>query len=150
MFNFGDAVREPSGPDQLYSLYSFLEQNPPDGPATIQQMHISPISAPTARTYEGGLEQAFFSERLIFRTSFFHNEFGKQIEYVGLDLIPELLPNLTPEQQQQLCPAAAGGRSVRADAEHPGLPRDGCRSHGGERDRRGTSFCAAGTPISMR
>ena len=102
MFNFGDAVREPSGPDQLYSLYSFLEQNPPDGPATIQQMHISPISAPTARTYEGGLEQAFFSERLMFRTSFFHNEFGKQIEYVGLNLIPELLPNLTPEQQQQL------------------------------------------------
>ena len=102
MFNFGDAVREPSGTDQLYSLYSFLEQNPPDGPTTIQQMHISPIGAPTARTYEGGLEQAFFSERLIFRTSFFHNEFGRQIEYVGLNLIPALLPNLTPEQQQQL------------------------------------------------
>ena len=62
-------------------------------------MHITPLAAPTARTYEGGVEQAFFSERLIFKTSFFHNEFGKQIEYVGLDLIPELLPNLTPAQQ---------------------------------------------------
>ena len=69
---------------------------------TIQQMHISPIAAPTTRTYEGGVEQAFFSQRLIFRTSFFHNEFGRQIEYVGLDLIPQLLPNLTPAQQNQL------------------------------------------------
>ncbi|WP_348261607.1 TonB-dependent receptor plug domain-containing protein [Telmatobacter sp. DSM 110680] len=99
MFNFGDAVREPSGTDQLYSLYTFLEQNPPDGPTTIQQMHISPIGAPTSRTYEGGLEQAIFSEHLIFKTSFFHNEFGRQIEYVGLDLIPQLLPNLSSAQQ---------------------------------------------------
>ena len=102
MFNFGDAVREPSGTDQLYSLYTFLLNNPPDGPTTIQQMHISPIGAPTSRTYEGGLEQSFFSEHLIFKTSFFHNEFGRQIEYVGLDLIPELLPNLTPAQQVTL------------------------------------------------
>src|SRR6201998_3579704 len=101
MFNFGDAVREPSLTDQFYSLYNFLEQYS-GGASTIQQLHISPIGAPTARTYEGGLEQAFFSERLIFRTSFFHNEFGRQIEYVGLDLIPELLPNLTPTQQNAL------------------------------------------------
>ncbi len=100
LFNFGDAVREPSGTDQLYSLYTFLQEN--GGQATIQQMNISPIAAPTARTYEGGVEQSFFSERLIFRTSFFHNEFGKQIEYVGLNLIPALLPNLTPAQQNQL------------------------------------------------
>ena len=93
-------VREPSLTDQFYSLYNFLVQN--GGQSTIAQMHISPIGAPTNRTYEGGVEQAFFSERLVFRTSFFHNEFGKQIEYVGLDLIPELLPNLTPAQQNQL------------------------------------------------
>ena len=102
MFNFGEGVREPSLTDQFYSLYTFLQNNPPDGPTTIQQMHISPIGAPTNRTYEGGVEQAFFSEHLIFKTSFFHNEFGRQIEYVGLDLIPELLPNLTPAQQNQL------------------------------------------------
>jgi iron complex outermembrane receptor protein/vitamin B12 transporter len=100
MFNFGDAVREPSLTDQFYSLYNFLQQN--GGQSTIQAMHISPIGAPTARTYEGGLEQSFFTERLIFRTSFFHNEFGRQIEYVGLNLIPQLLPTLTPDQQNQL------------------------------------------------
>jgi iron complex outermembrane receptor protein/vitamin B12 transporter len=100
LFNYGDAVREPSLTDQFYSLYSFLQAN--GGQSTIQQLGIRPLSAPTARTYEGGIEQSFLSQRLVFRTSFFHNEFGRQIEYVGLDLIPELLPNLTPAQQNQL------------------------------------------------
>ena len=67
--------------------------------STIQALHIGPLAAPTMRTYEGGLEQAFLSQHIIFKTSYFHNEFGKEIEYVGLDLIPELLPNLTPTQQ---------------------------------------------------
>ena len=48
------------------------------------------------------MEQAFFSQRLIFRGSFFHNEFGRQIEYVGLDLVPALLPNLTAAEQHAL------------------------------------------------
>ncbi len=102
LFNFGDAVREPSLPDQDDSLYSFLLKVPVDGPAAIQQFHITPIAAPTTRSYEGGIEQTFFSQHLLFRTSYFHNEFGKQIEYVGLDLIPELLPNLTAAEQQSL------------------------------------------------
>jgi vitamin B12 transporter len=100
LFNFGDAVREPALTDQFYSLYNFLLTN--GGQSTIQQLGISPLQAPETRTYEGGFEQAFFSQRLIFRTSFFHNEFGRQIEYVGLDLIPELLPGLTAAQQIQL------------------------------------------------
>ena len=100
LFNFGDAVREPSLTDQFYSLYNFLETN--GGQATIQQLHISPLAAPATRTYEGGVGQALFGERVVFRTSFFHNEYGRQIEYVGLDLIPELLPNLTAVEQNQL------------------------------------------------
>ena len=100
LFNYGDAVREPSLTDQFYSLYNFLQQN--GAQATIEAMHIAPVGAPKARTYEGGLEQSFLSERLIFRTSFFHNEFGRQIEYVGLNLIPQLLPNLSAAQQNQL------------------------------------------------
>ena len=48
------------------------------------------------------MEQDFVSQRVIFKTSFFHNEFGQQVEYVGWNLIPELLPNLTAAQQQQL------------------------------------------------
>ena len=34
--------------------------------------------------------------------SYFHNEFGKEIEYVGLDLVPALTPNLTPSEQATL------------------------------------------------
>jgi vitamin B12 transporter len=100
LFNFGDAVREPSLTDEFYSLYNFLASN--GGQSTIDALHIEPLSLPTTRSYEGGLEQAFFGGRIIFRTSFFHNQFGRQIEYVGLNLIPELLPNLTPEEQNEL------------------------------------------------
>ena len=100
LFNFGKAIREPKLTDQDDSLYNFLENN--GAQSTIQALHIGPLAAPTMRTYEGGVEQAFLSQHIIFKTSYFHNEFGKEIEYVGLDLIPELLPNLTPTQQATL------------------------------------------------
>ena len=99
LFNYGQADREPTLPEQDESLYSFLQQY---NPAAVGQLGISQLSAPEARTYEGGFEQAFLSDHILFRASYFHNEFGKQIEYVGLNLIPTLLPNLTPAQQQQL------------------------------------------------
>jgi vitamin B12 transporter len=100
LFNFGDAVREPTLTDQGDSLYSFLNNN--GGQSTIQDLHIGPIAAPTTRTYEGGVEQGLIGDHLIFRVNYFHNQFGKEIEYVGLNLIPALLPNLTPAQQQEL------------------------------------------------
>lgn len=100
LLNFGEGVREPSLTDQFYSLYSFLEQN--GGQSTVQQLHISPLAMPQNRTWEGGMEQDFLSQHIIFKTTFFHNEFGRQIEYVGFQLVPELLPNLTPAQQNQL------------------------------------------------
>jgi vitamin B12 transporter len=100
LFNFGDAVREPSLTDEFYSLYNFLKTY--GGQDTIAQMHVAPIQAPTARTYEGGFEQSLASEHLIFKASFFHNQFGRQIEYVGWNLIPALLPNLSAQQQNAL------------------------------------------------
>jgi iron complex outermembrane receptor protein/vitamin B12 transporter len=100
LFNFGEAVREPALTDQFYSLYNFLVMN--GGQSSISALHITPLSAPEDRTYEGGVEQTFFSERLKFKTSFFHNEFGRQIEYVGLDLVPQLLPGLTAIEQNAL------------------------------------------------
>ncbi len=99
-FNFGDAVREPKLTDQDASLYSFLLAN--GGQSTIQQLNISQLAAPYVRTYEGGIQQSFLSGHIIFSTNYFHNQFGREIEYVGLDLIPQLLPNLSPAQQQQL------------------------------------------------
>jgi iron complex outermembrane receptor protein/vitamin B12 transporter len=99
-FSFSQGVREPKLTDEFGSLYDFLKRN--GGQATIQQMRISPLQAPTARTWEGGGEQAFLSQRIIFRVSYFHNEFGREIEGVGAGLVPALLPNLTAQQQLAL------------------------------------------------
>jgi iron complex outermembrane receptor protein/vitamin B12 transporter len=98
--SFAQGVREPTLTDEFGSLYDFLEQN--NGQATIQQLHISPIEAPTTRTWEGGGEQAFLSERIVFRATYFHNEFGRDIEPVGAGLIPALLPGLSAQQQSIL------------------------------------------------
>jgi iron complex outermembrane receptor protein/vitamin B12 transporter len=99
-FSFSQGIREPKLTDEFGSLYDFLEEN--NGETTIQQLHISPIEGPTTRTWEGGGEQAFWSEKIIFRATYFHNEFGRAIEGVGAGLVPSLLPNLTPAQQNQL------------------------------------------------
>jgi iron complex outermembrane receptor protein/vitamin B12 transporter len=103
LFHYGDAVREPALTDQFGSLYQFLVDN--GYQSTAKQLSIGPLAAPAARTYDGGVEQAFLSERIVFRTRYFHNEFGRQIEYVGGQLLPKLIPNLTPAQQQQLIAA---------------------------------------------
>jgi iron complex outermembrane receptor protein/vitamin B12 transporter len=103
VFNYGDAVREPTLTDQFNSLFTFLNNN--GYAAAAQQTHIGPLAAPSARTYEGGGEQTFFSDRLVFRVSYFHNQFGKEIESVGATLLPNLLPGLTSAQQQQLITA---------------------------------------------
>jgi vitamin B12 transporter len=100
LFNYGDAVREPTLTDEFGSLYTALVNNTPAG--TTQQLHITPLAAPFARMYDGGVEQAFWSDRILFRARYFHNEFGKQIESVGGRLLPDLVPGLTPEQKQQL------------------------------------------------
>jgi iron complex outermembrane receptor protein/vitamin B12 transporter len=99
LFNFGESDREPTLPEQDESLYSFLNLY---NPSAISQLHISRIAAPQDRTYEGGVEQSFLSQHIVFKSSYFHNEFGKQIEYVGLDLVPALTPNLTPAEQATL------------------------------------------------
>jgi iron complex outermembrane receptor protein/vitamin B12 transporter len=100
LFNYGDGVREPGLFEQFDSLYQFLATHGYQSDA--QQLHIGPLAAPATRTYEGGVEQAFFSERLIFRASYFHNQFGKEIESVGASLLPGLLPNLTAAEKQKL------------------------------------------------
>jgi len=100
LFNYGDAVREPDLSDQFGSLYQFLVTNGYQSVAS--QLHIGPLAAPAIRTYEGGAAQSFLSGRVIFKTTYFHNQFGREIEYVGGHLLPNLIPGLTPAEQQQL------------------------------------------------
>jgi vitamin B12 transporter len=99
-FNFAKGVQEPSIDDQFGSLYTFLLTN--GGQAAVSQYGIQPIGAELSRSYDGGVEQSLFSERATLRATYFHNEFGNQIEYVPANVVPTLLPNLTPEQQQSL------------------------------------------------
>jgi iron complex outermembrane receptor protein/vitamin B12 transporter len=100
LFNFGDAVREPALTDEFGSLYHFLVSNGYDDVA--KDLHIGPLAAPRGRMYDGGVEQAFLSDRILFRARYFHNEFGKQIEYVGGHLIPNLVPGLSDAEKKQL------------------------------------------------
>ncbi len=96
LFNFGDGVREPSLDNQLGSLYVFLQHCTSCNGVTPQQLNIGPLKAPATRTYEGGVEQAFWDEHLLFRTSYFHNQFGNEIESVPAPLLINLIPGLTP------------------------------------------------------
>lgn len=99
-FNFSKGVQEPSIDDQFGSLYDFLLKN--GGQSTVNQYGIQPIGAEESRTYNGGVEQSLFSERATLRVTYFHNEFGDQIEYVPASEVPFLLPNLSAAQQQSL------------------------------------------------
>jgi iron complex outermembrane receptor protein/vitamin B12 transporter len=103
-FNFAKGVREPSLSEQFGSLYDTL-LGQPGGAAAIQQANISQIGAEHTRTYDGGVEQSLLNEKMTVRGNYFHNEFGNQIEYVDAYLVPQLLPNLTPAQQQALVAA---------------------------------------------
>jgi iron complex outermembrane receptor protein/vitamin B12 transporter len=100
LFNFGDAVREPALTDEFGSLYHLLVSNGYGSAA--QQLHIGPLEAPRGRMYDGGVEQAFLSDRILFRARYFHNEFGRQIEYVGAHLLPNLIPGLSDAEKKQL------------------------------------------------
>jgi iron complex outermembrane receptor protein/vitamin B12 transporter len=93
LFNYGDAVREPKLTEELGSLYKFLIDNKYSSNA--QQLHIGPLAAPTTRSYEGGMVQNLFGDHLTFRASYFHNQFGKEVESVSSELLSNLIPGLT-------------------------------------------------------
>ncbi|MFZ0632796.1 MAG: TonB-dependent receptor plug domain-containing protein [Acidobacteriaceae bacterium] len=99
-FNFARGYQEPTLDQQIGSLYSFLTAN--GGQATAAQYGIAPIGEEQSRSYDGGIEQSLFNEKVTARITYFHNEFGNQIEAVPATLVPQLLPNLSPAQQQQL------------------------------------------------
>ncbi len=100
-FNFANGYQEPSLEDQFGSLYNFLLSQQ-GGQQAIQQFHVLPIGAQDSRTYEGGVEQNFLSQRGVLRVSYFHNQFRNQIESVPATEVPTLLPRLTPSEQQAL------------------------------------------------
>jgi vitamin B12 transporter len=99
--NFAKGYQEPTLDEEFASLYNFL-LGEPGGREAIQQFHISPIVEEQSRTYEGGVAQSFLSERGLLRATYFHTEYGRQIESVPPAEVPELLPQLSPSEQQVL------------------------------------------------
>ena len=100
-FNFANGYQEPSLDEQFGSLYNFLLTQP-GGRDSIQQFHITPVVAEQSRTYEGGVAQGFLNERGLLKVSYFHNQYGRQIEAVPATEVPALLPQLSPSEQQTL------------------------------------------------
>lgn len=98
--NFAKGYQEPTIDQQFGSLYAFLQSA--GGQNAVQQYGIAPIGAELSRSYDGGVEQSLLSERVTARATYFHNEFGNQVEAVPATVVPTLLPNLSAAQQQQL------------------------------------------------
>jgi iron complex outermembrane receptor protein/vitamin B12 transporter len=94
--NFGDAVREPKLTDKFGSLYEILKDA--NEQTTIQEFHVTPLAAPTTRSYEAGVQQAFLGQHLTFRASYFHNQFDKELESVGASYLNLLFPDYTTNQ----------------------------------------------------
>jgi iron complex outermembrane receptor protein/vitamin B12 transporter len=99
-FNFAKGVKEPTLTDQFDSLYQVL--NTYGGAGAAAQFGIRPIGAERSRSYDGGVEQSLFSERVLVRATYFHNEFGDQIESVPATALYELLPQLPPNEVEQI------------------------------------------------
>jgi vitamin B12 transporter len=116
-FNFAKGYQEPSLEEQFGSLYDFfLGQQ--GGQDAIRQFKISPIVEEQSRTYEGGVAQSFLSERGLLRLSYFHSQYGRQIEPVPAAEVPKLLPQLSESEQQQLesLLSNAGGIDLNSQA----------------------------------
>jgi len=111
-FNFAKGYQEPSLDEQIQSLYNFLA-----GTGAIQQFHITPIRAEESRTYEGGVEQSFLSERGLLRAGYFHSQYGRQIESVPATEVPNLLPQLSPSEKESLASLLSNTGSLDVNSQ---------------------------------
>ncbi len=115
-FSFAKGYQEPSLGDQFGSLYGFLLRQP-GGAAAIARFGVHPIGAEFARTYEGGVEQSIWGQRILFRAVYFHNEYENQIEPVAPAEAPLLLPNLSPGARSSLESLLANGPGIDLNSQ---------------------------------
>jgi vitamin B12 transporter len=81
-FNYGQGIQEPDIFSASNSLFALLSQLP-DGPELISQFHVVPIGAVRSRSFDGGVEQYFWSGRAKLGVTFFDNHFSDEIEFVS-------------------------------------------------------------------
>jgi iron complex outermembrane receptor protein/vitamin B12 transporter len=87
--SFGKGVLEPSLTDQLGSLYGVLASLE-NGQQSIEQNQVHPVGAQRSRSYDGGLDQLLFNAKAKVGLTYFHNEFGDQIEFVPAQALLQL------------------------------------------------------------
>jgi iron complex outermembrane receptor protein/vitamin B12 transporter len=79
--NFATGVQEPTLALEFNSLYTQLIDN--GDFADIGKYHITPQGAQRSRTYDVGVDQNIFGEKLVLRAGYFHNMFDHQLEGVS-------------------------------------------------------------------
>lgn len=78
--NAATGVQEPTLAIEFASLYTQLLAS--GDTADIAQYHIGPQSAERSRTYDLGVDQNIFGEKLTLKAGYFHNVFNRQLEGV--------------------------------------------------------------------
>ncbi len=78
--NVATGVQEPSLLVQFTSLYGQLLEA--GNTTAIAAYNVKPINALRSRTYDIGIDQNIFGEKLIFKAGYFHNVFDHQIDYI--------------------------------------------------------------------
>jgi len=112
-FSFGKGVKEPSIYYQFNSLYQVLSEDQ-NGAQLIQKYGVQPIGAERSRSYDGGIEQAFFSGQGRLGVTYFHDEFTNGIEFVPEQALINDLGVPPALAQQFLFGAAVNSQAFRS------------------------------------
>jgi iron complex outermembrane receptor protein/vitamin B12 transporter len=99
--NFATGVQEPTLALEFNSLYTQLSNN--GDFADIGKYHIGPQGAQRSRTYDVGVDQNIFGEKLVLRAGYFHNMFDHQLEGVSSSALAQYFGIGAP------CPPPATG-----------------------------------------
>jgi vitamin B12 transporter len=111
--NAATGVQEPSLALQFASLYTQLLEN--DDTADIAAYHIGPPTAQRSRTYDFGLDQNIFGEKLTLNLGYFHNVFDRQLEAVQPAALDQYFGfNLNPSVAQDIYDAYVNSLAFRA------------------------------------
>jgi iron complex outermembrane receptor protein/vitamin B12 transporter len=84
-FNAGTGIKAPSVLQEESSLFVVAQTVP-----ALVNAGISPIGPERTRGFDGGIEQAFWHERLHARVTVFDNTFSDIIEFVSNKILPQL------------------------------------------------------------
>ncbi len=87
--SFGKGIKEPSIYQQAYSLYGTLAALS-NGSALLAQYHVSPLGPENSRTFDAGIDQQMFNQRLRLGFTYFHDEFTNGVQYVPQAGLKEL------------------------------------------------------------